>query len=329
MDAANALSVRAHAARSRLLRAAPLFILIVLCAVITLVDPRFLSVDNLVRVAAASAAPLVLALGVTFIILMGSIDLSIEGSMALTAAVLAFLVANAAGIGVDLGLLAVPLALAAAAGFGALTGLLHVRLRVPSFMASLGMGFVGLGLATWMLGGERVGILDQNIRALTLERFLGLPLGVYVALLMLALGWFIQTRTRVGRHIMALGGAEDLAAASGIDVHRVRIVAFSIAGLFFGVGAILAVGRLGASSALLGSGQLFTAISAVVVGGTALTGGKGGVLNTLVGVLIVVVLNNGMIIAGLPSFVQQGVLGVAVIVAVLLNAPVRAEAVVK
>ncbi|PDT50139.1 ABC transporter permease [Sinorhizobium fredii] len=314
---------------SRWVSATPVLVLIGLCLAVALVDPRFLSIGNMVRIAAAASAPLVLALGATFIILMGSIDLSIEGSMAFTAAVLAALVANASGSGLDLGLAALPFTLLAAAAFGLVTGLVHVHLKVPSFMASLGMGFVGVGVATVILGGERVGILDQNIRALALTRALGLPLSVYVGLLMLAVAWFIQDHTRIGRHIMALGGGEDLAAASGINVKRVRVLAFTIAGAFFGVGAVLACARLGASSALIGSGQLFTAISAVVVGGTALTGGKGGVLQTVLGVLIVVVLNNGMIILGLPSFVQQGVLGLAIILAVLLNSPRRTVAIIK
>ncbi|WP_375154975.1 ABC transporter permease [Ensifer sp. ENS11] len=306
-----------------------MLVLIGLCLAIAIFDPRFLSFGNLARIAAAASAPLVLALGATFIILMGSIDLSVEGSMAFSAAVLAAFVANATGTGVGLGLAAIPIALLAAGAFGCIIGLVHVHLKVPTFMASLGMGFVGVGIATVLLGGERVGILDQNIRALALSRVLGLPLSVYVGVLMLAFAWFIQDHTRIGRHIMALGGGEDLAAASGINVGRVRILAFTIAGVFFGVGAVLTCARLGASSALIGSGQLFTAISAVVVGGTALTGGKGGVLQTVVGVLIVIVLNNGMIILGLPSFVQQGVLGLSIILAVLLNSPGRNLAIVK
>ncbi len=314
---------------SRWVRAIPLLVLMGLCLGIAVIDPRFLSLGNMVRIAAAASAPLVLALGATFIILMGSIDLSIEGSMAFAAAVMAALVANASGTGLDLGLAAIPLVLLAASIFGFITGVLHVYLKVPSFMASLGMGFVGIGVATLILGGERVGILDQHIRALALSRAFGLPLSVYVGGGMLALAWFIQDHTRIGRHIIALGGGEDLAAASGINVKRVRILAFTIAGTFFGVGAVLAGARLGASSALIGSGQLFTAISAVVVGGTALTGGKGGVLQTVIGVLIVVVLNNGMIILGLPSFVQQGVLGAAIIFAVLLNSPQRSLVIIK
>jgi ribose transport system permease protein len=315
--------------KQTLVKAAPVLVLVGLCLGISLIDSHFLSLDNLIRVASSASAPLVLALGVTFIILMGSIDLSIEGSMAFTAAVLCFFVANSTGNSIPLGLFAVPVALAAAAAFGSIVGAIHVYMKVPSFMVSLGMGFVGTGLATVLLGGERVQILDQNVRALSLARWGGVPVAVYIAIVMLAIAWFIQDHMRIGRHIMALGGGEDLAKASGVNTGRVRIIAFTIAGAFFGVGAVLACARLGAGSALIGSGQLFTAVSAVVVGGTALTGGKGGVFNTLIGVLIVMVLNNGMIIAGLPTFVQQGVLGVVIIVAVLLNSPIRSFAIVK
>ncbi|MCP9231801.1 ABC transporter permease [Mesorhizobium sp. LMG 17147] len=315
--------------RLRLASVMPLLVLAGLCVAISIAEPRFLSIDNLIRIAAASAAPLVLALGATFVILMGSIDLSVEGSMAFASAILAACVANANGAGLDLGLAALPLVIAAAALFGALIGVIHTYLRVPSFMASLGMGFVGLGIATIMLGGERVGIVDESIRALALTRILNLPISIYVATFMLALAWVIQNHTRIGRRMLALGGAEQLVVASGVNVRHVRILVFAIAGAFFGVGAVLASARLGASSALVGSGQLFTAISAVVVGGTALTGGSGGVLATLLGVLIVMVLNNGMVILGLPTFVQQGVLGIMIIIAVLLNQPIRGLAVAK
>ncbi len=315
--------------KQTLVKAVPVLVLIGLCLGISLLDSHFLSLDNLVRVASSASVPLVLALGVTFIILMGSIDLSVEGSMAVTAAVLCFFVANSTGGGFPLGLLSVAVALLAAAAFGFIVGAIHVHMKVPSFMVSLGMGFVGTGLATVLLGGERVQILDQSVRALSLGRWGGVPISVYIAALMLAIAWLIQSHMRIGRHIMALGGGEDLAKASGVNTGRVRVVAFTIAGAFFGVGAVLACARLGAGSALIGSGQLFTAVSAVVVGGTALTGGKGGVFNTLVGVFIVMVLNNGMIIVGLPTFVQQGVLGLVIIVAVLLNSPVRSFAVVK
>jgi ribose transport system permease protein len=303
--------------------------LIGLCAAISLVEPRFMSIDNLIRIATASTAPLMLALGVTFVIIMGSIDLSVEGAMAFSSAVLAAGVANAANTGLNLGLAALPLVVLGTALFGALVGFIHVFLKVPSFMASLGMSFIGLGMATVLLGGERVVITDQYVRALTLTRVLDLPIAIYVAAIMFFAAWFIENHTIFGRHVYALGGAEHLVVASGVNANRVRVLAFALSGFFIGVGSILASARLGASSVSIGSGQLFTAISAIVVGGTALTGGSGGVASTLVGVLIVMVLNNGMVIVGLPTFVQQGVLGVMIIIAVLLNQRNRVLPVVK
>jgi ribose transport system permease protein len=313
----------------RLANAMPILVLIGLCAAISLVEPRFMSIDNLIRIATASTAPLMLALGVTFVIIMGSIDLSVEGAMAFSSAVLAAGVANAANTGLNLGLAALPLVVLGTALFGALVGFIHVFLKVPSFMASLGMSFIGLGMATVLLGGERVVITDQYVRALTLTRVLDLPIAIYVAAIMFFAAWFIENHTIFGRHVYALGGAEHLVVASGVNANRVRVLAFALSGFFIGVGSILASARLGASSVSIGSGQLFTAISAIVVGGTALTGGSGGVASTLVGVLIVMVLNNGMVIVGLPTFVQQGVLGVMIIIAVLLNQRNRVLPVVK
>jgi ribose transport system permease protein len=313
----------------RLASAMPVLVLVGLCVVISLIEPRFLSLDNLIRIAAASTAPLMLALGVTFVIIMGSIDLSVEGAMAFSSAVLAAGVANAANTGLNLGLAALPLVVLGTALFGALVGFIHVFLKVPSFMASLGMSFIGLGMATVLLGGERVVITDPYVRALTLTRVLDLPIAIYVAAIMFLAAWVIENHTIFGRHVYALGGAEHLVVASGVNANRVRVLAFALSGFFIGVGSILASARLGASSVSIGSGQLFTAISAIVVGGTALSGGSGGVASTLVGVLIVMVLNNGMVIVGLPTFVQQGVLGVMIIIAVLLNQRNRVLPVVK
>ena len=148
-------------------------------------------------------------------------------------------------------------------------------------------------------------------------------------MLALSIAWAIQYHTKLGRHIVAIGGGEELARVSGVNVEKTRVWAFAIAGLFFGTGAVIACARLGAASALIGTGQLFAAISAVVVGGTALTGGQGGVINTLVGVLIVMVISNGMIIVGLPTYIQQGVLGAAIIAAVLINMSGKVPALVK
>ncbi len=310
------------ARRRRLLRRlgpfAPVLVLVALCVLIGLINPSFLSARNLVRVANTGAIPLILGLGVTFVIIMGSIDLSIEGVVAFGAVILSLVVLNGANAN-DFGLLGALLVILLGALLGLINGVIHVALRIPSFMATLGMWFVGVGVANAILGGVTVRINDQTIRALALERLWGMPIAVWVALVALGIAYVIQNHTRLGRHIYAIGGGEDLAALSGINVRRCRIAVFTIAGTFYGLGGIIAAAQQGAGFALIGQGRLFTTITAVVVGGTALMGGSGGVLQTLVGVLIVMVLSNGMVLMGISPYVQQVVQGVLIIIAVALS----------
>jgi ribose transport system permease protein len=307
-----------RARRRRLATWAPVLVLVLLCGIIAAINPNFLSFGNAVRISQAAMIPLTLGLGATFIILMGSIDLSVEGVLTLATVILSLLVLNGAN-GNDLGLLAVAAVLAVGAGVGLVNGVIHVRLKVPSFMTTLGVWFIGVGVANALLGGMAVRINDPLIRGLAIERFLGFPWGVWLALACLAVALVIQNHTRLGRYIYALGGGEELAALSGIPVARVRIAAFTLAGVFYAVGGILAAAQLGLGNAQIGTGRLFTTITAVVVGGTALSGGQGGVLQTLVGVLIVVVLSNGMVLMGVPPSVQIGVQGLMIIAAVALS----------
>jgi ribose transport system permease protein len=212
---------------------------------------------------------------------------------------------------------------------GMITGLVHVGLRIPSFMASLAMGFVGTGLSVMMTDGEKILIEDEAFRSLLTERILGFPLMVYVALVFLGIAWFIQNYTRLGRNFYAVGGGEDLAHASGLDVRRVRVIGFTLAGAFYAVGGLFAVSRVGIAETLTGSNFMFISITSIVVGGVALWGGIGGVWNALVGVLIVSVINNGMTVIGLPDYLQDGVLGLLVIIAVVLSTDRRAVSFVK
>lgn len=311
-------SPRARVARWRAASWAPLAVLLALCVIITAINPSFLTFGNFVRIAQTAMIPLVLGLGATFVILMGSIDLSVEGMLALGAVLISLLVANGAN-GNDLGLIGVTIVLATGALVGFTNGLVHVRLQIPSFMVTLGMWFVAAGVANAILGGLAVRITDPMIRGLAINRALGLPWGVWIALAALGVAYVLQSYTRLGRYMFALGGGEDLAALSGIPVARVRILVFTIAGVFYALGGILAAAQLGLGNAQIGQGRLFTTITAVVVGGTALSGGEGGVLQTLVGVLIVAVLLNGMVLMGISPSIQQAVQGLMIIVAVALS----------
>lgn len=294
-----------------------------------LLDSRFLTVRNFARIAIAATPALMVALGVTFIIIMGSIDLSMEGTVSVTAVAFAYAFLALGGTLLSWAWLALPLALLVGAALGFVTGLVHVKLKIPSFMASLAMGFVGTGFALLLTGGDRIRIEDPLFRALLTERWFNFPIMVYVAGVFLVLTWFIQTRTTLGRNFYAVGGGEELAAASGLNVGKVRILGFTLAGVCYGMGGLLAVGKIGIAETVTGANFMFISITAVVVGGTALWGGIGGVLNTLVGVLIVFVINNGMVVIGLPSYIQNGVLGLLVIIAVVLSTDRRAVSFVK
>lgn len=315
--------------REVLTKWAPLLVLLTLVILFTALNPTFFSLRNFARIAIAAAPALMVAIGVTFIIVMGSIDLSMEGVVSLTAVLFCYVFLGVGGSLLPWGWLAIPATLALGGLIGALNGLIHVRLRIPSFMASLALGFIGTGAAVLLTGGDIVRIEDEAFRGLLTVRWFGFPIMVWVAGLGLAVAWFIQSRTTLGRNFYAVGGGEDLAHASGVDVARVRILGFALAGVFYAVAAILVLGRIGQAESVSGSGFMFISITSAVVGGVALWGGVGGVWNALVGVLIVGVINNGMVVIGLPDFLQQGVLGVLVIVAVVLSTDRRSISFVK
>ena len=296
---------------------APVAVLFALCVLISLFNGNFLTVGNFIRLLNSAAIPIVLCMGATFIILMGSIDLSVEGVVALTAVIVSLLVTNDIS-SYAISLWAVPLAVIAGGAMGLLNGILHVKLKTPSFMTTLGVGFAGVGIATSILGGETVRISDQTFRFLSLGRILGIPMAVWIAAAIVAVAYVIQERTRLGRWLYAIGTDEMTARHAGIPIERTRILIFGVAGLFYGLGGVLAAAQFGQGHALISQGRLFTTITAVVVGGTALSGGVGSVLNSVIGVFIVVVLANGLVLMGVEPYVQQGVQGLLIIAAVAL-----------
>ncbi|SNY91028.1 ribose transport system permease protein [Cohaesibacter sp. ES.047] len=314
--------------RSPLVRLAPTLIALVVAIIaVTIYNPNFMSGANLSRLAASSAIPLLLAVGVTFVILMGSIDLSIEGVLALSATTTVLV------LQIDPGptgsIIALVVAVLTGAATGTVTGLLHTVLKIPSFMVTLGMWFVSAGFATLLLGGGTIAVRSADLRVLIMNRFLGLPLTVWVTLVVVLIAIVMHSRTRFGRHVMAIGGEESIAQLAGLPIKRTRAAVFAIAGGFYGLAAALAVAQLGQGNVDIGEGRLFTTITAVVLGGTALSGGVGGVVNAILGVLLVVVLTNGMILMGVPPYLQQAVLGVLIIIAVASSTARKREGICK
>jgi len=310
-------------------RLAPLLVLIALCVLLGILSPSFFTFRNLVwGVANQAAIPLILSMGATFIIIMGSIDLSIEGVLCVGAMIVALLCTNDANSN-DFGWWGPIFALLACTALGLLNGLVHVVMRIPSFMATLGLWFVGLGIGTVILGGTAVRVLDPRIRDLAFHRVADVPMAVWVATAAFLLALLIERRTRFGRYVYAIGGGEDIAKLSGVPVGRTRILAFTLAGFFTGLASILASAQLGQANTTIADGRLFMTITAVVVGGTALTGGWGGVVNSLIGTLTVVVLANGMVLLGISPYVHETVQGLMIIAAVALSVRRGAQLVIK
>jgi ribose transport system permease protein len=294
----------------------PLVALIVLVVVFSVANPVFISLGNLGILLSQAAVPLVIATGLTFVILLGSIDLSVEGVVATSSLVFALTVANDRN-DLSLGLLGALLAILTGALFGLANGVANVKLGIPSFMATLGMGAVGIGIATVLFAGRSPRIVDTDMRLLGQGSTLGLANIFLVALLVLALGWLVQRFTRLGRYGYVIGGDETVARLSGVSVGRYKIGAFVVGGTASGIAGVLLGSQLGVGMPTIGAGTLFTAITAVVLGGTLLTGGRGGVLRSLIGVLIIVVLANGLILIGVNPYAQVAVQGLVIIAAVV------------
>ena len=305
---------------------APLLSLIALCLILGLLSPRFLTLKNFVGIANEAAPILALAMGTTFVIILGGIDLSVEGIIAVAGVTIVLLARNDFNQN-NYGWLGVMVAIFLASAMGFLNGLVHTRLRIPSFMATLAMQYVGLGLATVLLAGNFAQMRDPQIRGLVLNQFpdlegapdFGLPYTTWLAIGTFAVAYIIQGYTKIGRYMYAIGGAEDLAALSGVRINRYKLIIFTLAGLFSGIAGLVRAAQVGLAQPAIGAGMLFTSITGVVVGGTALSGGEGGVLNTLIGVLIVTVLHNGMILLAVNPYIQQAIQGLIIVVAVTLT----------
>ncbi len=294
---------------------ASLVALVVLVVAFSVLSPQFRTVGNLQQVVDAAAVLAVLATGITFVLMLGAIDLSLPGVIGACAMTVSLLVANSRNDN-DLGLLGVGLTVLLGAAFGLASGLLSSRLRIPTFMTTLGISAIGLGIATTLFDGSRPVVLDETVSGWATSRVGGFSVLSVMAVGAVAVGWAVQRWTRVGRYAAAIGGAEDIVALSGVRVARYKAMAFAVAGAFYGLGAVMVTARLGSGVVEAGAGLDFAAITAAVIGGTLLSGGRGGVLQSMIGVVVLTVLANGLILSGVSPYVQQAVQGVVVVVAV-------------
>lgn len=282
--------------------------------------PGFLSPSNLAAIIEQSAIPVILATGLSFVVMSGAIDLSIEGIMATTSVAVALVVANTINQN-DFGLIGVALTIGIGAAFGFCNGWINAYLRIPSFVVTLGTWSIGVGIGTSLLAtfasNGNPGLQAGWLRDLSLLGPLSLSKITLIAIVVAAVGWWLQHYTSFGRRIIAIGGGEEIARFSGIPVNAYKVAVFAFAGALSGLAGVLTSARLGAGTVSVGADTLFTAITAVVIGGTPLSGGRGGVLQSVVGVLTLSVLADGMILVGVPPFYQQFIKGLLILGALI------------
>lgn len=295
--------------------------LVALVVLFSVLNPdSFVSVVNLQTILDQASVPLILGVGATLVILLGCIDLSVEGLMSACGVAFVLLSANSR-TDADLGLWAVVVGVALGALLGLANGLAHTLLKVPSFIVTLGMGFVGFGIATLLFGSEQLPFLaDGGIKTWPTDKFLGLTHSFWLAAVVVALGVVVSKYTRLGRYTYAIGNNEQIARDNGVPVGRYKVAVFTVAGACSGLAGVLTTMQLGSAPARIGIGMLFLTIAAVVIGGTSLGGGKGGILRTAVGVLMLTVINNGLIHSGVSPNVQSAVSGGVLVVAIIMAA---------
>lgn len=279
---------------------------------------KYLSWANIQTILSLAAIPAIYAIGLHPTIVLGGIDLSLQGVASLCAVFVGILLQNQYNSN-DVGLWIIPISLAIGSVAGAINGTLNTGLRIPSFMATLGMSWILYGMAVYIGKAVNVQILDTRIESFASATLFGIPQIAILAVMLAVLVQVIQDRTRFGRYMYAIGGDEVIAKQAGVKVKGIKIAVFAMAGAIYGLASLLLACRLGWATSRMGAGLLFPTITAVTVGGVALTGGIGGAKNAALGALIVTALNDGLVLMQVSPYIQQAVNGVVLIAAVALT----------
>lgn len=305
-----------NAAASDMMRRYGLILVLLLSVVIlSFISDAFLTVNNLMNVLRQVSINGILAVGMTLVILTAGIDLSIGSLMAVSAVIAASIVAG----NPDAVFLALVAGIAASGVLGGVTGTMSTKLNVAPFIATLAMMTIARGIALIYTNGRPITIDSSAFRYLG-QGYIGpVPVPVVIFALVTAIVSFILYKTKFGRYIYAVGGNENAANVSGIRVHRVKIWVYIINGALSGLAGILLASRISSGQPNSGLGYELDAIAAVVIGGTSLFGGRGTMLGTIVGVLIIGVINNGLNLLNVSSYWQQIIKGLIIAGAVILD----------
>ncbi|GAA2861457.1 sugar ABC transporter permease [Actinoplanes cyaneus] len=296
--------------------------IVVIAIIGQLVNPVFLNRDNLVNILQTMSEVALLVLAQTVVLVAGKMDLSLESTFGLAPGLAAWLTV-AAGAGHGLGLLsgawAVPIVLAVGALAGIANAALIVRFGLNGFIVTLGMLIVLRGLLTGISGGQTFFGLPESMMYLGTTVWLGVPVSVWLCLVLFAVGIVVLGYTRFGRALYAIGGNPDAARAAGVRVERVLTIALVVAGVLAALGGLLLSGRLASVASGQGNGYIFTVFAAAVIGGVSLNGGKGTMFGAFTGILLLYLIQNVLTLANVPAQWIGALNGAIILIALILS----------
>jgi ribose transport system permease protein len=308
-----------------LARLQSLIALVVLCTIIAILSDKFLTMDNGWNVLRQISVNICISVGMTLIVLTAGIDLSVGSILALCGAITAGLLKTgirlpSAELFIGFTLLGALLGgIMVGSLLGWFNGFVITKFKVPPFVGTLAMLTIARGLTMLWTQGHPISNLGAGFATIGTGWLLGIPVPVWIAGVVVLLAIFITRQTRLGRYIYAIGGNENAAILSGININKVKLIVYSIAGALAAVGGIMVTSRLDSAQPNAGTGYELDAIAAVVIGGTSLSGGKGSIGGTVMGAVIIGVLNNGLVLLNVSPFWQQVVKGAVILIAVIID----------
>lgn len=311
--------------KHKLIKFQSVIALLIMCIALSFLSDRFLSADNTWNVMRQISVNVVISVGMTLVILTGGIDLSVGSVLALTGAITAFLLKSGAefqtlNLYVGFTLLGALLGGAFVGAFlGWFNGLTITRFKVPPFVATLAMLTIARGFTMLLTGGFPITGFSSQMAFIGTGWFLGIPVPVWISAIVVFSAVVLTNKTRFGRHIYAIGGNETAAQLSGLKIGKIKLMVYSIAGALAGIGGIIVTSRLDSAQPNAGIGFELDSIAAVVIGGTSLSGGKGTIMGTVQGALIIGILNNGLVLLNVSPFWQQVIKGMVILLAVIIE----------
>lgn len=302
-----------------------LIALFVLCLVLAVLSENFLTTANAWNILRQVSVNICLSVGMTLVVLTAGIDLSVGSILALCGAVSASLIKygvelEAFNLFVGFGpLSAIMIGIAVGWALGWFNGWTITRFKVPPFVATLAMLTIARGLTMLWTGGFPINDLGEDFAFIGTGWFLGIPMPVWITAVIVIIAVIVTKKTRFGRHVYAIGGNERAARLSGVNISKVKMTVYAIAGALAAVGGLIVTSRLDSAQPNAGLTYELDAIAAVVIGGTSLSGGKGSIMGAVLGGIIIGVLNNGLVLLNVSPFWQQVVKGVVILLAVIID----------